>query len=179
MPVPSNQSGQTILSQGGAEVDPLGMESPEYQPPGVGQSYSDPRIRRTAQQPFSTKPGQSIPVWQRASSDWTAGLFLIPTNPFPLLRNVIGRYAADVWVPASLGGSAPNGVAIGPDPGPLQTYYATGSYGAGMVILNAGDSLAHYCEASMWVICQNGNTTGYVQFVDYFNPAVLDPSMEG
>ena len=156
------------------------MEGPEFLPPSVGTSYRDPNQKRASRKPFATKPGQAVPVWQRASSDGALAAFTVGINPLQILRLSVGRYMANIWVPTSYGStSLTYGVLLGSDPGPLMMAFQSNQAVSGAIQLNVGDALPWYSEAPLWCLPIYGQTTGIVQLTEFFNPAVLDPSDQG
>jgi len=125
----------------------------------------------TGRKNFGTDNGEAFPVFERASSDWTAGSVVVGTNnggTSIVVGRVRGRKTVTVWVPSTWtnpGGTSttPNGVVIGQTEGELQS-------GAGAQ-LNPGDSITIGTEAPVWAALIPGKTSGVVQYLVEYNPA--------
>jgi hypothetical protein len=183
MPITSQDPEEIVTGVGGMAVDPGAMDSPEWRPPGSETAWRDPTPRRVSPKPFATKPGYAVAVRQRAPAAVDTVYYTVQSTltPIQVCRRLIGRVSASVWVPAAVAGSAPNGVLISEDDSGLWATAQTATLPGGgkFNILNAGDSLEHASEAPLWAFVIPGNTTGVVQVMDRYDPAIVTPGQEG
>ena len=125
----------------------------------------------TDRKAWGTTNADALSVFERASSDFTAGVINISTqngNTAIIVGRQKGRKSVTIWVPktytnASGSTSTPNGVIIGQTEGEVQAY-------AGAQ-LNPGDSITINTEAPVWAGVLGGNTSGLCQFLVEYNPA--------
>jgi len=115
--------------------------------------------------PSPAENRQAVPVFERSGSGWRRGIAK-PTGTQSLVGITRGRKYVVVTVPVTVtvGGepSTPEGVQVAED----RTYLDTD---VGFQ-LNPGDSMELDTEAQVWVAPLPGNDSGYVQFLEVFNP---------
>ena len=136
-------------------VHPYDQAGDEWSPPqGVqGQQWQPGRA------PFSVPNANAVPVWQRATTDWsTAALTLNSTNGTQQIAGrVTGRMSVTIWVP----GIASHGIQFSQDRGAVDNNAGTP--------LNPGDSVTINSEGPVYAGCQSGQTAGTVYVLDLFN----------
>lgn len=122
--------------------------------------------------PFDISNDKALAVFQRAASDWSARLISVTTN-FPFVQAVgrrPGRVSVTFSVPSKLAdGTTPAaGVLLASDDGELSQAFNVGT--GSVYVLNVGDSVTIESEASVHVGLIKGQTQGWVQVVDLWNP---------
>ena len=126
---------------------------------------------KTGSKRWGTDVADSLMVFERSSSDFTAGVINITTangSTSIIQGRQKGRKSVTIWVPSTFTNAAgttstPLGVIIGQTEGEVQQY-------AG-VQLNAGDSITINTEAPIWAGVLGGNSTGLCQYLVEYNPA--------
>lgn len=126
---------------------------------------------RSQRQPFSRPNGYAMGTFQRLGEDWNARGLKVGTTPAKVVGRKKGRSFLRLWVPskAVISGTlvtVTNGVLVAPSAGEASQH-------AG-VVLDVGDHLDIYSEASVYVIALPGKTTGIVQWADFYNPGRND-----
>jgi hypothetical protein len=111
-------------------------------------------------------------VFERSAHDWRGAVVVVSTTSpaAQVVGRLPGRRSVTLWVPATLtiAGTVvtvANGVLVAATEGEL--FQA----GGGGIQLNVGDSLRIESEAPVWVGLIPGDSPGYVQFLELFNPA--------
>ena len=125
----------------------------------------------TDKKAWGTNNADALMVFQRASSDFTAGVISINSqngNTAIVVGRQKGRQSVTIWVPSTYtspsgASSTPNGVMIAQTEGEVQAYAA--------VQLNPGDSITITTEAPIWAGILPGNTTGVCQYLVEYNPS--------
>lgn len=125
----------------------------------------------TSSKAWGTDNADALMVFERASSDFTAGVININAqngNTAIIVGRQKGRKSVTIWVPSTYTSSAgtsstPKGVMVAQTEGEVQAYAA--------VQLNPGDSITINTEAPIWAGILPGNTTGLCQFLVEYNPA--------
>jgi hypothetical protein len=124
-------------------------------------------INPRTNKPWNTDNADALGVYQRAAADWTPGLVVVNSNNSALVvGRQKGRLAVLLSVPTSvmINGTlttTPAGVLIGSDPQEAAS---------NLYVLNVGDSVAIYTEASVYAALVPGTSAGYVQFITLTNP---------
>lgn len=122
---------------------------------------------------FGTDNGRAVPMFQRASHDFTTGQTYTGTangGISIIVGRQAGRKSVTIDVPNSYYNMAgtlvtsPIGVTVGQTEGELQ------GPGGGIQLL-AGSSVTIETEAPIWVGLLPGQTTGFCQWVVEYNPA--------
>lgn len=122
---------------------------------------------------FGTSNSEAVPVFERASHDFTAGQITVGSyngGTSVIVGRQAGRKNVTIWVPTSYINAAgttitnPVGVVIGQTEGEIQ------SPGNG-VQLNAGDSITLSTEAPIWAGLLYGQTQGFCQYLVEYNPS--------
>ena len=129
------------------------MPAEEWVPGPRDQAPASNRRRRA----FATPNGQAVPVWQRASSDWSTFPFTSISGTVQIAGTLGGRFAVTVWVPAT----SAHGVQIAPNRSQCDNNGGTP--------INPGDSVTIMSEGTVYAAPQSGQTTGTVYVVDLFN----------
>lgn len=145
--------------------------SAAYERNPVSADTADQLWNQSRQPPWSVDNSEALAVYQRCASDWSAGLTQVggQNNAVKVIGRQKGRQSVTLAVPTALpDGSSPNGVVVGSSEGAVQQ--AVNANAGGVWILNPGDSVTIYTEASVWAGPLVGQTTGWVQFVVAFNP---------
>jgi hypothetical protein len=142
-------------------VHPLDQSMPaaEYVPGPAEQGKAYTQGRR----PFATPNGEAVPVWQRATTDWSTFAFTSISGTVQIGGKVGGRFAISVWVPTT--------AALGVQIGALRSQCDN----SGGTPLNPGDSVTIMSEAPVFAAPQIGQTTGTVYVMDFFNTDVSGP----
>jgi hypothetical protein len=125
----------------------------------------------TDKKAWGTNNADALMVFERASSDFTAGIISINTqngNTAIVVGRQKGRKSVTIWVPSTYtnssgSSSTPNGVMIAQTEGEVQAYAA--------VQLNPGDSITINTEAPIWAGVLPGASTGICQYIVEYNPA--------
>jgi len=125
----------------------------------------------TNKKAWGTDNADAIMVFERASSDFTAGVISINAqngNTAIIVGRQKGRKSVTIWVPSTYTNSSgtsstPNGVTVAQTEGEIQNNAA--------VQLNPGDSITINTEAPIWAGVLPGQTTGICQFLVEYNPA--------
>ena len=125
----------------------------------------------TDKKAWGTNNADALSVFERASSDFTAGVINISAqngSTAIIVGRQKGRKSVTIWVPSSYTNSAgtsstPKGVMVAQTEGEVQAYAA--------VQLNPGDSITINTEAPIWAGILPGNTSGVCQFLVEYNPA--------
>ena len=122
---------------------------------------------------FATDNGAALPMFERASHDFTTGQTYTGTangGISIIVGRQSGRKSVTIAVPKSyynMSGTlvtSPIGVVVGQTEGELQ------AAGGGLQLL-AGDSITIATEAPIWVGLLPGQTTGFCQWCVEYNPA--------
>ena len=118
--------------------------------------------------PFATKNADAVPVYERASDDFTVGSFVLTSAQGPQMigGRRKGRKYILLEVPTSFVGPlgaviAPLGILFGRDPGEVAN-------GVGWQ-LNVGDSIELDTEAPIYASPLPGAASGVVLFAEFFN----------
>lgn len=118
--------------------------------------------------PFATDNPNALGVFQRASADWSARVIVVDASMSGGTAQATGRQRGRVSVtlsvPATLAdGSTPLGVLFAP------TEDAVQAGGNACGLLNVGDSVTLYTEASVWLGVIGANATGACMVLAEFN----------
>ena len=131
---------------------------------------------QTGNKHFSTSLAASVPVFERASHDFTTGQIPVSSSFNGGVSTIVGRQpgrkSVTIAVPTSyvnaagvnVTGASVIGVIIGGSASEIQ------NPGGGWQ-LNAGDSITLYTEAPVYAGCINGQTSGFCQNQTDYNPA--------
>ena len=125
----------------------------------------------TGRKHFGIDNGEAVPVFERSSSNFTAGSTQVNSSnggTSIVAGRVLGRKSMTIWVPTtwtnpSGTSTSPNGVVFGETEGELQS--------GGGAQLNPGDSITLDTEAPIWIGLIPGKTSGVVQYMATYNPA--------
>lgn len=116
-----------------------------------GQKYDK------GQKPWGTGNGDALPVWERASHDFTADTITVTVS-----TQIVGRQPGRKNVTLSVAATGVNGVIFAPTQGEVDQL-------AGITI-NPGESRTISTEAPVWAGPLSGNSTGTVQVMCEINP---------
>lgn len=115
---------------------------------------------------FTIAHAESVPTWERATTEWTGTPTIVGQNPVTLVGRRRGRRAVNLWVPTAYvtttaGAFTVLGVQIARSPSELAA-------NSGLQ-LNPGDSITLGTEAPVYVQALPGQTSGVVFFTELYN----------
>lgn len=154
-----------VHPQDRASVIAPGWDTNNVAPP---DTYGDRGVR--GRKPWDVANDEALPVYQRASLDWSAGLVQVTEandGTAVVVGRQKGRASLALWVPsevpiAGVMTATPAGVFFAPSKAELSLVT--------MPPLNVGDSVLIASEGSCYVGLLPGETTGWVAWMTLTNP---------